>query len=88
MAWTRSALNMAASGTLIARAGFAAHLNGLGIASALAMATMAYLTWRHGRKIYHQRGRAGAFPHHQPSLDAPEDRRRSPDILPLSTQST
>lgn len=66
MAWTRSALNMAASGTLIARAGFAAHLNGLGIASALAMATMAYLTWRHGRKIYHQRGRAGAFPHHQP----------------------
>jgi uncharacterized membrane protein YidH (DUF202 family) len=66
LAWTRSALNMAASGTLIARAGFAAHLSGLGIASALATATLAYLTWRHGRAIYHARGRAGAFPHHQP----------------------
>jgi uncharacterized membrane protein YidH (DUF202 family) len=66
LAWTRSALNMAASGTLIARAGFAAHLNALGVASALAMATMAYLTWRHGRTIYHQRGHAGASPHHQP----------------------
>jgi hypothetical protein len=65
LAWTRSALNMAASGTLIARAGFRAHLSALGIASALAFATMTYLIWRHGRTIYRERGRAGAFPHHQ-----------------------
>lgn len=66
LAWTRSSLNMAASGALIARAGFTANLDALGIATGLAMATMAYLTWRHGRTIYRQRGRAGAFPHHQP----------------------
>jgi uncharacterized membrane protein YidH (DUF202 family) len=65
-AWTRSALNMAASGTLISRAGFTAHLDALGIASAFAIATMAYLTWRHGRTIYGERGRAEAFRHHQP----------------------
>jgi hypothetical protein len=66
LAWTRSALNMAASAILIARAGFAAHLTALGIASGLAMSTMAYLTWRHGRAIYLQRGHARTFPHHQP----------------------
>lgn len=66
LAWTRSALNMAASGTLIARAGFAAHLDAVGLVSAIAMATMALLTWRHGRAIYRERGVAGTFPHHQP----------------------
>jgi hypothetical protein len=66
LAWTRSALNMAGSGTLIARAGFAAHLDALGVASAIAMATMALLTWRHGWAIYRDRGVAAAFPHHQP----------------------
>jgi hypothetical protein len=57
---------MAVSGTLIARAAFAAQLAALGVASAIVMATMAVLTWRHGRVIYGERGRAGAFPHHQP----------------------
>jgi uncharacterized membrane protein YidH (DUF202 family) len=66
LAWTRSALNMAASGTLIARAAFAAHLVALGIASAVAMGAMALFTWDHGRAIYRDRGLAGGFPHHQP----------------------
>lgn len=66
LAWTRSALNIGASGTLIARAGFTAHLNALGIVCALATAAMAYLIWRHGRMIYGEHGRARRFPHHQP----------------------
>jgi uncharacterized membrane protein YidH (DUF202 family) len=66
LAWTRSALNMALSGVLIARAGFAAHLDALGLASAIAMATMAMLTWRHGWAIYRKRGVAGTLPHRQP----------------------
>jgi hypothetical protein len=66
LAWTRSALNMAASGTLIARAAFVAHLDALGVAIAIAMATMALLIWRHGWAIFRERGVAGAFPHHQP----------------------
>jgi uncharacterized membrane protein YidH (DUF202 family) len=62
LAWTRSALNMAASGTLIARAGFTAHLDALGVACAVGTAAMAWLTWRHGQVIYRQRGQAGAAP--------------------------
>ena len=57
---------MAAGGTLMARASFAAHLDGLGVATAIAMATMALLTWRHGQRIYRSRGLAGAFPRRQP----------------------
>jgi hypothetical protein len=57
---------MAASGTLIARAAFAAHLAVLGLAVAIAMAAMALLTWWHGRVIYRERGQAGGFPYHQP----------------------
>ena len=55
LAWTRSALNMAATGTLIARGAFIAHLDALGIASAVAMAMLALLTWRHGEAIYRER---------------------------------
>jgi uncharacterized membrane protein YidH (DUF202 family) len=62
LAWTRSALNMAASGTLIARAAFTAHLDALGVASAVAMAMMALLTWRHGQAIYLQRRGSGMPP--------------------------
>jgi uncharacterized membrane protein YidH (DUF202 family) len=65
LAWTRSALNLAASGTLIARAAFTAHLDVLGLASAVAMASLALLTWRHGRGIYLARGVPGTFPHHE-----------------------
>jgi uncharacterized membrane protein YidH (DUF202 family) len=65
LAWTRSALNMAASGVLIARAAFAGHLAALGVASAVVMAGFALLTWGLGRAIYLDRGRAGGFPHHQ-----------------------
>ncbi|MGO9751336.1 MAG: DUF202 domain-containing protein [Solirubrobacteraceae bacterium] len=66
LAWTRSALNIAASGTLIARAGFAARLDAVGLASAIAMATMALLTWRHGQTINRDRRRAGTLPSQQP----------------------
>ena len=59
LAWTRSSLNMAASGTLIARGAFTAHLDALAVVSALAMAAMAVLTWRHGQSIYLQRRRTG-----------------------------
>jgi uncharacterized membrane protein YidH (DUF202 family) len=65
LAWTRSALNMAASGTLIARAAFAARLDVLGVAGAIAMATLAWLTWRHGREIYYGRELSGAVTHPQ-----------------------
>jgi len=37
LAWTRSALIVAASGTLIARAAFVGHLALLGVATAVAM---------------------------------------------------
>jgi len=66
LAWRRSALNMAASGTLIARAAFTADLVVLGIASALSMGAMALLTWNHGRTIYRRRSSTSGFPHHQP----------------------
>jgi len=50
---------MAVSGTLIARAGFAAHLAMLGLASAIAIAALSLLTWRHGQAIYRERRRPG-----------------------------
>jgi hypothetical protein len=65
LAWSRSALNMAVSGSLIARASFDARLDALGVVSTVAMLAIATLTWRHGRAIYRARGRAAAFPHHQ-----------------------
>jgi uncharacterized membrane protein YidH (DUF202 family) len=65
LAWTRSALNMAASGTLIARAAFVGHLAALGVVIAIAMATLAALTWRHGRVIYHERREPGMPAHLQ-----------------------
>ena len=66
LAWTRSALNMAASGALIARASFSAGVDALGVAMVIVMGLMAVLTWRHGQAIYRERGEAGTFPHHQP----------------------
>lgn len=65
LAWTRSALNLLASGTLIARAAFVAKLDVLGVASGAAMAVLALITWRHGRVIYANRALTGAHPHHQ-----------------------
>jgi uncharacterized membrane protein YidH (DUF202 family) len=65
LAWTRSALNMAASGTLIARAAFVGRLAALGVVIAIAMATLAALIWRHGRVIYHERREPGMPPHLQ-----------------------
>jgi len=47
---------MAASGVLIARAAFVGHLAALGVACAIAMATLSALTWRHGQVIYRERG--------------------------------
>jgi len=65
LAWTRSALNMAGSGILIARAAFMADLDVLGVICAIAMAVMALLTWRHGQTILSDRGLAGARSDHQ-----------------------
>ncbi len=56
---------MAASGTLIARGAFLAGLDTVGVASAIIMALLAMLTWRHGRAIYDDRRIVGAYPHHQ-----------------------
>ena len=55
LAWTRSALTMAASGVLIARAAFVGHLAVLGVISAIAMAILSALTWRNGQAIYRER---------------------------------
>jgi uncharacterized membrane protein YidH (DUF202 family) len=55
LAWTRSALTMAASGVLIARAAFVGHLPGLGVVSAVGMAVLSALTWRNGQAIYRER---------------------------------
>jgi len=55
LAWTRSALTMAASGVLIARAAFVGNLPVLGVVSAVAMAILSALTWRNGRAIYRER---------------------------------
>jgi uncharacterized membrane protein YidH (DUF202 family) len=55
LAWTRSALTMAASGVLIARAAFVGHLPVLGVVSAIAMAILSALTWRQGQAIYRER---------------------------------
>jgi uncharacterized membrane protein YidH (DUF202 family) len=59
LAWTRSALTMAASGVLIARAAFVGHLPVIGVVSAVAMAILAALTWRHGQAIYRERYEPG-----------------------------
>lgn len=56
LSWTRSALNIAATGVLIARFGFTAHFDAVGVASAGAMAVIALVTWRHGRSLYRDRG--------------------------------
>jgi uncharacterized membrane protein YidH (DUF202 family) len=65
LAWTRSALNMAGSGILIARAAFMADLDALGVVVAIAVGVMALLTWRHGQAIFGERKLAGARSQHQ-----------------------
>jgi uncharacterized membrane protein YidH (DUF202 family) len=59
LAWTRSALTMAASGVLIARAAFVGHLPVLGVVGAVAMAISSALTWRNGQAIYRKRRQPG-----------------------------
>ena len=54
LAWTRSALTMAASGALIARAAFVGDLAWLAVVSAMAIATLSVLTWHHGQVICEQ----------------------------------
>ena len=66
LAWTRSALSVAASGALIARACLGAHLNVLGTLIAIVMAMLAFVVWRHGRETYAE----------TPQLEALERRRR------------
>jgi uncharacterized membrane protein YidH (DUF202 family) len=66
LAWTRSALNLAASGVLIARAAIVAHVVALGVVAAMVMAVIAVITWRHGLHIYSGRRHQTAEVHHQP----------------------
>jgi uncharacterized membrane protein YidH (DUF202 family) len=66
LAWTRSGLNLLASGTLIARAAFVAHLDVIGVVSAAVAAALALLTWRQGNVLYRERGVDSSDPHHQP----------------------
>ncbi len=63
LSWTRSSLSIAASGVLIARAAFVANLDVLGVACAIAIAAVAYLTYRHGRKLYTRGAQPGGFAH-------------------------
>jgi uncharacterized membrane protein YidH (DUF202 family) len=58
LAWTRSALTMAASGVLIARAAFVGHLPVLGVISTVSMAVLSGLTWRNGQATYRERREA------------------------------
>ncbi len=60
LAWTRSALNMAAIGALIARGAFEGGLDALAIASALALAALTGLTWNRGRIVYRLRRGPGS----------------------------
>lgn len=66
LAWTRSALSLAVTGTLIARAAFTAGANALGVVSAIATAIVVLATWRHGLQLYDKRSAAGAPPSPQP----------------------
>ena len=66
LAWTRSGLNLLASGTLIARAAFVAHLDVIGVVSAAVAAALALITWRHGNVLYRERAVETSEPHHQP----------------------
>ncbi len=59
LAWTRSALNMAAIGILIARGAFEGQLDALGVASGIALAALSGLTWNRGRIIYRLRRGSG-----------------------------
>jgi hypothetical protein len=65
MAWTRSALNLAANGVLLARAAIAADLVALGVVVSVAIAPAALLMWRHGNVIYPARRASPPGVHHQ-----------------------
>jgi uncharacterized membrane protein YidH (DUF202 family) len=65
LAWTRSALNMAVTGVLAARAAFVAHLPLPGIAVGIALAAVALIAYRHALRVYPSRRLPGAGSHHQ-----------------------
>ena len=66
LAWTRSGINLLASGTLIARAAFVAHLDAIGVVTAAAAVALALLTWRHGNVLYRERALDDSQARHQP----------------------
>lgn len=65
LAWSRSALNLAANGVLIARAAAEARLIAIAIALAAAVAGAAMLVWRHGDSLAPARRRPAPGCHHQ-----------------------
>ena len=66
LSWTRSALNIAANGLLIARGAFSADLPVLGLIVTPPIVTVALLVWRHGNGLYPDRRQPVAGPNHQP----------------------
>jgi uncharacterized membrane protein YidH (DUF202 family) len=66
LAWVRSALSIAGTGVLTARAAAVAHLWTLGVLAGIVMAAMSLSVYRHAQRIYPGRRlpeRAGS--HHQ-----------------------
>ncbi|MHB8657651.1 MAG: DUF202 domain-containing protein [Solirubrobacteraceae bacterium] len=55
LAWTRSALSLAGTGVLTARAAFLAGLPAVGVAIGIFMAAVSLLAYRHGQLIYPRR---------------------------------
>jgi hypothetical protein len=56
LAWTRSALSVAASGALIARACLSAHLDVLGTLIAILMGVLTLVVWRSGQETQAEPG--------------------------------
>ncbi len=65
LAWTRSALSIAVTGVLTARAAFAARLGWLGVISGLAMAALSIAVYRHALSLYPGRRLPGPLRHDQ-----------------------
>ncbi len=55
LAWTRSALNLAATGLLLIRTAFTSGLPTLGVAIAAALAPAVLTVWRHGQQFSSRR---------------------------------
>jgi putative membrane protein len=62
LAWTRSALSIAAGGALIARAWLSAHQDVLGVVVAIVTVVVTLAVWHHGQETYAEPGLLPASP--------------------------